>query len=95
MAAGVPGVATDVGGVRDVVPDADYGIVCPFGDADALARGVISLLTDPDRREQLAGTARQTALARFQFERLAHDIDTLYRELLAQKASSEAQGAMA
>ena len=94
MAAGVPGVATDVGGVRDVVPDADSGIVCPFGDADALARGVIGLLSDPARREHMAGAARQTALARFQFERLAHDIDTLYRELLAQKASKEAQGAM-
>jgi glycosyltransferase involved in cell wall biosynthesis len=89
MASGVPGVATDVGGVRDVVPDADRGSVRPFGDADGLAADVIALLEDPVRRARVAAAARQTALARFRFGRLAHDIAGLYRELLARRASGE------
>src|SRR6185503_15100133 len=36
MAAGVPGVATDVGGVRDVILDPSMGVVVPSGDAAAL-----------------------------------------------------------
>ena len=95
MASGVPGVATDVGGVRDVVPDADHGIVCPVGDADALARGVTRLLADAGHRERLAGAARRAALARFQFDRLTQDIEALYRELLARKASGDLHGARA
>ncbi|MFJ8084326.1 glycosyltransferase family 4 protein [Streptomyces sp. NPDC096205] len=47
----VPLVATDVGGVPDLVGDAAE--LVPYGDADALARAVTGLLADPERREEL------------------------------------------
>jgi glycosyltransferase involved in cell wall biosynthesis len=94
MASGVPGVATDVGGVRDVVPDPDRGSVRPFGDADGLAEDVNALLADPVRRAHMATAARQTALARFRFGRLARDIESLYRELLARRAAGESRQAL-
>ena len=37
MASGVPGVSTDVGGVKDVIDSPAVGRLAPFGDADALA----------------------------------------------------------
>ncbi len=50
MAAGVPGVSTDVGGVRDVITDASMGRVVPPDDAQALAETVIELLNAPADR---------------------------------------------
>lgn len=80
MASGLAGVATDVGGVRDVLDDPD--LVRPFGDAGALANAVLELLRDPARRAAAAAAGRQRVLARFQFRRLVADVAALYRELL-------------
>jgi glycosyltransferase involved in cell wall biosynthesis len=82
MAAGVSGVATDVGGVRDVIVDASMGVVVPAGDGAALASAVQALLEDPDRRAIMGAAARRSALARFAFDRLTADIADLYRRLL-------------
>lgn len=80
-AAGRPAVATDVGGVRDVVND-ETGILVPPGDAAALAGGIERLAFDPDLRAKLGAQARKHAVGRFSAERLVDDIDSLYRELL-------------
>ncbi len=58
LRAGVPIVATDVGGVRAVVADA--AVLVPSGDASAIARAVAGVLTDP----QAAGDLRERALRR-------------------------------
>jgi glycosyltransferase involved in cell wall biosynthesis len=80
-AAGVPAVATDVGGVRETLaPDAS--IVVPAADRSALADSIAALASDPDRRARLGERARQHALAHFGAERLLADIDGVYRGLL-------------
>jgi len=84
LAAGVPGVSTDVGGVRDVLfpPDSEpLGEVAPFADAAALARSVTGLLTDRKRRRSLGDRGRALVLARYGIDRLVDDIEGLYREL--------------
>jgi glycosyltransferase involved in cell wall biosynthesis len=84
LAAGVPGVSTDVGGVRDVVcpPGSDaVGDVAPFGDASALARSVAALLEDPARRRSMGDRGRTSILARYGIDRLVDDVEALYREL--------------
>ena len=58
MAAGVPVVATDVGGVRDVVHDGSTGILVPPEDPAALAAGILRVLQDPDGSERLRSAAR-------------------------------------
>ncbi|MFE6777290.1 glycosyltransferase family 4 protein [Streptomyces sp. NPDC057702] len=60
LRAGVPLVATAVGGVPELVGEAAE--LVPSGDARALARAVLGLLADPDRRRHLvaAGRARAT-----------------------------------
>jgi glycosyltransferase involved in cell wall biosynthesis len=82
MATGVPGVATDVGGVRDVILDGSMGIVVPPADAAAFATAVEALAADPERRSRMGVAARQSVLARFTFERLSADVARLYREML-------------
>ena len=83
LAASVPGVSTDVGGVRDVVDGDLVGLTAPYGDAAGLARAVETLLGDPERRRAMGGRGRTAMLARYSIERLVNDIDALYRDLLA------------
>ncbi|HYB93951.1 MAG TPA: glycosyltransferase [Vicinamibacterales bacterium] len=83
MAAGVPGVSTDVGGVTDVIGGADTGRTAPFGDADALARAIEELLADPQRRAAMGAAARARVLAHYDLNRLVADVAALYRDMLA------------
>jgi glycosyltransferase involved in cell wall biosynthesis len=81
MASGVAGVATDVGGVRDVLDDSE--LVRPFGDTEGLAKSVLTLLNDPERRAAAAIAGRRSVVARYHFRRLRDDIAALYHQLLA------------
>lgn len=81
MAAGVAGVSTDVGGVRDVIVDESMGIVVPSEDTAALTAAIAGLLDDPVRRKRIGASARASALARFTVARLTESIAELYREL--------------
>jgi len=81
LASGVPGVSTDVGGVRDVLQD-DSGIAVPFGDATSLATAVTEFLGDVNRRRITGERGRASVVARYGIDRLVGDIDRLYRELL-------------
>ena len=85
MASAVPGVSTDVGGVRDVIGGDDTGRTAPFGDADGLARSIVELLSSPARRAEMGARARARVLAHYDINRLVGDIAALYRELLAER----------
>jgi glycosyltransferase involved in cell wall biosynthesis len=82
LASAVPGVSTDVGGVRDVMPDDTVGLMAPDGDASTLATHVLTLLADPQRRHRMGATGRALVVARYGLDRLVADVDTLYQELL-------------
>jgi glycosyltransferase involved in cell wall biosynthesis len=79
-AAGLPAVATDVGGVAEVV-SAETGILVPRGDVAALAGAIVEMAADPQRRERCGRAARRRAVGRYGAARLLSDIDALYREL--------------
>lgn len=85
MASAVPGVSTDVGGVRDVIGGRDTGRTAPFGDATGLANEIIELLGAPDLRREMGRRARQRVLASYDINRLVGDIASLYQELLAER----------
>lgn len=76
-----PAVATDVGGVS-LVTRPETGIVCPPGDAEALAEAIVALAADPERRLAMGQAARRHVADRFAAGRLVDDVDALYRELL-------------
>jgi glycosyltransferase involved in cell wall biosynthesis len=88
LAAGVPVVATDVGGVADVVRDKETGFLVPPGDAGALARSVSALLSDTGRGHAMAQAGQQDVLARFGRDRLIADMEELYLSLLKEKRIS-------
>jgi glycosyltransferase involved in cell wall biosynthesis len=83
LASGVPGVSTDVGGVRDVIEDGVSGLLAPFGDTRALASHVALLLKEPARARAMGERGRRAVIRRYQIDRLVGDVDALYRELRA------------
>jgi glycosyltransferase involved in cell wall biosynthesis len=101
MAAGRAIVATDVGGVRDLLtrewgddPGEPWtlsavprGFLVPSGDVEQFAAALITILREPARSEKMTGAAREFARSRFSLERLCRDLDRIYREILSASRS--------
>lgn len=83
MASGIPGVSTDVGGVKDVIASPDFGARAADGDSGALAAQVSRYLADPALRRESGTRARAAVLERYSLDRLVADIIALYRGLVA------------
>jgi glycosyltransferase involved in cell wall biosynthesis len=81
MAAGVPVVATGVGGVPELVADGETGFVVPPGAASALAAAVEAVLSDPARARRLGAAGRVIARSRLSQERMMSDLLRLYEEV--------------
>lgn len=65
MHAGIAVIATDVGSVREVLDTDEVGTVVAPGDPDALAAAITSLITDEERRSNVAAAGRARALDRY------------------------------
>ena len=77
QAAGVPVVATPVGGIRETVVDGETGLLVPLRDVGALARAIARLLDDRDEAERLAANARR-ASKRYAVEQMVEATLELY-----------------
>ncbi len=82
MAAGLPAVASQVGGVTEVLVDRKTGLLVPPGDSRALADAIITLLGDPPLVKQLGEAARQEAATRFSLAGMARAYEGIYTELI-------------
>jgi glycosyltransferase involved in cell wall biosynthesis len=82
MAAGVPVVSSEVGGIREIIADGVNGRVVPQGDAEALAAAALELALDAGRRGDLAARAR-IDVERFSMEAMVKAVEQLYLDLLA------------
>jgi glycosyltransferase involved in cell wall biosynthesis len=85
MAAGRAVVATNVGGVPDVVENGRTGLLVPPRDAGAMASALAALLTDPAARRRMGEAAKELAASRFTVDRLVDDVHRLYESALAEK----------
>ena len=83
MASGIPGVSTDVGGVKDVIVSSDVGSRVTEHRGDMLAAEVVRWLADAAARRQSGMRARAAVVDRFSLDRLVNDVRRLYRDLLA------------
>lgn len=83
MASRLPLVATAVGDVPTVVMDGRTGVLVPAEDVDALATGILGLLRDAARREQLGTAARRLIEEEYSAERMTADYLRVYEEAIA------------
>lgn len=83
QAMGIPAVATDIRGCREVVVDGGTGILVPVREPSALARAILRLLEDPAESARMAAAGRERARERFDEEAVVRRTLVLYRRLLA------------
>ena len=85
MAAGLPVVASSVGGVSEEVVDGVSGLLVPPGDASALARALGRLVEDRELRRGLGAAGRARALEHFDLPEFRHAHLAVYEKLLAER----------
>jgi glycosyltransferase involved in cell wall biosynthesis len=78
QAAGVPVVATPVGGIRETVVDGETGLLVPTRDPPALAAAIRGLLEDRPAAEAMAAEAKRRVRERFTVERMLEETLRLY-----------------
>lgn len=81
-AAGKPIVATEMGGLRDIVVDGETGLVVPAEDRAALTGAIQRLIEDEGLRERLGAAAKQQA-AKFRPAAVVPQVEQAYEEALA------------
>jgi len=93
MRAGLPVVASDVGGVREAVVDGSTGLLVPRGNPDALRERLDVLLQDPTLRSRFGQAGRARYEERFTFDRMLEQTLAIYRDVIRPRAPS--RGAVA
>jgi glycosyltransferase involved in cell wall biosynthesis len=81
MAVGIPTVATDVGGMREIIDDGATGFIVPARAPAALAERINRLLSDAALRSAIGRRARAKAHADFVEQRVLHQYCLLYSRL--------------
>ena len=81
MSAGLPIVASRVGGIPDLVKDGENGLLVPPADASALEKAISDLLTDKEKRKRM-GEAGKKMCRPYSAEAMVEQIHDLYKDLL-------------
>jgi glycosyltransferase involved in cell wall biosynthesis len=71
MALGRSVIATEGGGPSEIIASDEYGLLVPPGDSRALARSMLALVDDPDRRRALGENARERVRREFSIDVMA------------------------
>ena len=80
-AAGLPIVATDVGGVSDILHDGVNGLITKIGDPEDLAGKITSLLDNKELREEMGKNGRMFA-EQYSWEKVAEETEKVYLDLI-------------
>ena len=81
MAAGKPVVATNGGGVPEIVEDGETGILVPMGDIQAMADAICQIVSDPVRAKAMGIRGRQRVADCFTLEQTARRVEAVYAEI--------------
>jgi glycosyltransferase involved in cell wall biosynthesis len=86
MAAGKPVVATNGGGVPEIVEDGRTGILVPMGDAQAMADAVCRIIADPARAKEMGIQGRRRVENYFTVEMTAFKVEAVFRTVLCRRS---------
>lgn len=86
MAAGKPVIATNAGGVPDIIENGVNGILVSPRNPQGLADGVLKVLNDPELGRKLGDAGRKTVKQKFSLERQMREIEKLYENILLEGA---------
>jgi glycosyltransferase involved in cell wall biosynthesis len=91
MAAGLPAVATDVGGAREAIAESETGYVVASGDDEKMAARIIELLNEPERALAMGARGKLIVAEKFSCDRHLQNTLELYDELLSTPKPSPSQ----
>ncbi|MBI4876622.1 MAG: glycosyltransferase family 4 protein [Acidobacteria bacterium] len=89
LRAGLPVVASDVGGVAEAVTEGGNGVLVPAGNAKALSAALGSMLEDASRRVRMGQAARATYEARFRAEQMIEKTASVYASVLSRTSRTQ------
>lgn len=82
MACGLPVVATNIGGIRDIISSNVNGLLVPPGSPVKMAKMIEILWTDQSLRKKLGNNARETILKNYTWDKITNNFIHLYEDLL-------------
>lgn len=82
MGAGLPVVATSVGGNPEIIADGSTGLLVPPDDSDSLANAVLELYRDPRRRERMSAKARTKVETSFSMSLMVQRYEELFTAMM-------------
>ena len=82
MAASKPVVATNGGGVPEIVEDGKTGMLVPMGDVQAMADAICQVVADPKTAAEMGRCGRKRVIEHFTSEQTARRVEAVYEELL-------------
>ncbi|MFM8474048.1 MAG: glycosyltransferase, partial [Candidatus Kapaibacterium sp.] len=82
MACSVPVIASNVGGIPELVSHGENGYVAELGDVSRMARYAVELLTNPKRWTSFSRRARESAVAKYDVDTVVPMYENLYAELM-------------
>ncbi|MBN1592197.1 MAG: glycosyltransferase [Candidatus Coatesbacteria bacterium] len=85
MAAGVPVVATDVGGIRELIDDGESGFIVPSEDTDAMVQRVKILLGSTETRNMIGMAGREKMMRDFSIVTMVETLQNAYLKMLTEK----------
>ena len=87
MASGLPVVATDVGGVRDLVIPDNTGYLVPSDDAPALAKRLMEINNEPAKGRAMGASGKKLVYNNCEFMDLARKTEHTYKDILSKKTA--------
>ena len=82
MAAGLPVIATDVGGIPEVIRDGENGVLVPSQDPDSLANAICRVFDDLNYASELGKKARETIVNRYSLTTITEAYSKIYLSLV-------------
>jgi glycosyltransferase involved in cell wall biosynthesis len=83
MASGCPVIASNAGGLPEVVDDGETGFLAPVGDVEAMADGAIHILRDPETWRRFSAAAVRSASERYGVQAIIPQYERFYERIIA------------
>ena len=84
LAARLPVVGTEAGGMPEILIEGETGLVCPIKDSASLSKNLLRVLEDPDLAQRMASAGRARVEAMFSTTSMVEGTLAVYRRLLAE-----------
>lgn len=82
MISGLPVIASNIGGIAEIVKDGETGILVPAQNPQALAESLIELIENPEKRQKFGQAGRRQVIENFDAKKMAEQYGKVYQEML-------------